>query len=101
MEKYSRNLVEMCFFFFSVQVRYWCYLLPFIVTYLLSETASLYSLSFKAVCCCVIRHVFERPGKDKKKKKPQKNNSSRCLGQSRVFRPFIQTLDRRAEPRPR
>lgn len=72
MEKYSRNLVEMCFFFFSVQVRYWCYLLPFIVTYLLSETASLYSLSFKAVCCCVIRHVFERPGKDKKKKKPKR-----------------------------
>lgn len=64
MEKYSRNLVEM--FFFSVQVRYWCYLLPFIVTYLLSKTASLDSLSFKAVCCRVIRHVFERPGKDKK-----------------------------------
>lgn len=64
MEKYSRNLVEM--FFFSVQVRYWCFLLPFIVTYLLSKTASLDSLSFKAVCCRVIRHVFERPGKDKK-----------------------------------
>lgn len=98
MEKYSHNLVEI--FFFSVQVRYWCYLLPFIVTYLLSKTASLDSLSFKAVCCRVIRHVFERPGKDKKTKK-QKNNSSRCLGQSRAFRPFIQTLDRRAEPRPR
>lgn len=98
MARYSHNVVEM-FFFFFVQARFCCYLLTFIVTYLLGETASFDSLSFKEVCCCVIRHVFERPGNDKKKRK--KNNGSRCLVQSRVFRPFIQTLDRSAEPRPR
>ncbi len=56
-------LLEMGFFLCKLEIGVSC------ATYLLGETAILVSLSFKVVCCCVIRHVFERPGKDKKNPK--------------------------------
>lgn len=64
MDKYSNDFVGNFFFFLcKLEMGVSC------ATYLLGETAILVSLSFKLVCCCVIRHVFERPGKDKKNKR--------------------------------
>lgn len=62
VDKYSHDFVGNVFFLCKLEIGVSC------ATYLLGETAILVSLSFKVVCCCVIRHVFERPGKEKKKK---------------------------------
>lgn len=60
VDKHTHDIVGNVFFLCKLEIGVSC------ATYLLGETAILVSLSFKVVCCCVIRHVFESPGRDKK-----------------------------------